>query len=196
MDECGLGKGSYKSGNGKRFKGFKIKGYYDSDAEKYAENEKIKFIPLNRRYRAPKIGSSRTVDYNVYVITSANTVRFKKPLFSYIDSTKVPNEIKIRGKTYKVTAIAKKAFSKCKDLEKVTIKSQIKRIGKYAFYKCKKLKTIKIYSTNLTENSVLTGAFKGINKKAAFYVPKSKIAAYKKIFLKRGAKETMKFKTN
>ena len=143
-----------------------------------------------------KVGSIQTVGKNRYVVTSKSTVRYKVPVSKKITSVRIPKSVKIYGKKYKVTAIAKKAFFNCKDLEKVTIKSSIKKIGKYAFYKCKKLKAIKIYSTNLTENSVLTGAFKGISKKATFYVPKGKKAAYKKIFLKRGAKETMMFKTN
>ena len=85
---------------------------------------------------------------------------------------------------------------RCRKLKKVTITGNIKKIGKKAFYNCKKLKSIRIYSKKLTRNNVLSGAFKGISKRAVFYVPKGKRAAYKLIFLKRGAKKTMKFKTN
>ena len=57
-------------------------------------------------------------------------------------------------------------------------------------------KSVKINGKKLTKSNVLTGAFKGISKKATFYLPRGKKASYKKIFLKRGAKKTMKFKTN
>ena len=189
---------------------FTIKGYTGSAAEKYAKKNGFKFIPSNSTTakkpatnpatkpasKTVKVGSTYTIGKNRYVVTSKSTVRYKVPVSKNITSIKIPKSVKINGKKYKVTAIAKKAFFNCKNLKKVTIKSPIKKIGKYAFYKCKKLKTFRIYSKKLTKNSVLTGAFKGISKKATFYVPKSKKAAYKKFFLKRGAKKTMKFETN
>ncbi len=141
-----------------------------------------------------KVGSTKTVGKNKYVVTSASTVCYKAPASKKSTSIKIPKSVKINGKTYKVTAIGKKAFYNCNKLKKVTINSPIKKIGKYAFYNCKELTTIRIYSTKLTINNVLTSAFKGINKKATFYFPKVKNAAYKKIFLKRGANKTMKFK--
>ena len=146
--------------------------------------------------KTTKVVTVKTVRKNRYVITSKSTVRYKSPVSKKITSIKIPKSVKIKGKTYKVTAIGKKAFAGCSKLKKVTIKAPIKKIGKYAFYNCKKLKTIRIYSKKLTKSNVLTGAFKGISKKATFYLPKSKKAAYKKIFLKRGAKKTMKFVTN
>ena len=149
--------------------------------------------PVNKTV---KVGSIKTVGKNKYVVISASTVRYKSPVSKKITSIKIPKSIKIKGKTYKVTAIGKKAFVGCKKLKKVVINSPIKKIGKNAFYNCKKLKTIRIYSKKLTKKNVLSGAFKGISKKATFYVPKGKKAAYKKIFLKRGAKKTMKFETN
>ena len=146
--------------------------------------------------KTTKVVTVKTVRKNRYVITSKSTVRYKSPVSKKITSIKIPKNVKIKGKTYRVTAIGKKAFAGCSKLKKVTIKAPIKKIGKYAFYNCKKLKTIRIYSKKLTKSNVLTGAFKGISKKATFYLPKSKKAAYKKIFLKRGAKKTMKFETN
>ncbi len=143
-----------------------------------------------------KVGSTKTVGKNKYVVTSASTVRYKSPVSKKITSIKIPKSVKIKGKTYQVTAIANKAFSGCKKLKKVIINSPIKKIGKYAFYNCSKLKTIKIYSKKLTKNNVLTEAFKGIAKKAIFYLPKNKIASYKKFLLKRGGTETMKYRTN
>ena len=143
-----------------------------------------------------KIGSTYVVKRNKYVVISTTNVRFKAPASKKIISIRIPKSVKIKGKTYKVTAIGNKAFYGCKKLKKVIIKSPIKKIGKYAFYKCKKLKSIRIYSKKLKKKNVLTGAFKGISKKAVFYCPKGKKAAYKRIFLKRGAKKSVKFKRN
>lgn len=143
-----------------------------------------------------KVGSIHTISGNRYKVTSKSTVCYKEPVSKKITSIRIPKSVEINGKKYKVTAIAGKAFFNCRKLKKVIIKSPIKKIGKYAFYKCKKLKTIRIYSRKLTKSNVLKGAFKGISKKATFYVPSGKKASYRKILLKRGAKKTMKFKTN
>ena len=170
-----------------------IKGYSGTVAEKYAKEYDLKFISLTP---PPKNGTTMIIGKNKYVVTSTSTVRYKAPVSKKITGIKIPKSIMIYGRAYKVTAIAKKAFYNCKNLKSVTIKSPIKRIGEYAFYKCKNLKTVRIYSTKLTKNNVLYGSFKGIAKKATFYVPKGKKAAYKKILLKRGGTETMKFMTN
>ena len=53
-----------------------------------------------------------------------------------------------------------------------------------------------IYSIKLKKNNVLKSAFKKIFPIATFYVPEGKKAAYKKIFLRRGATEDMKFRLN
>ena len=181
------------AGEERKIPGFTIEGCTGSAAERYAESNGFKFFSSDC---SPNVGSSKTVGGNIYVVTSSKTVRFKRPLSKKITRIKVPKKIKINKKSYKVTAIGKKAFVGCRKLKKVTITGNIKKIGKKAFYNCKKLKSIRIYSKKLTRNNVLSGAFKGISKRAVFYVPKGKRAAYKLIFLKRGAKKTMKFKTN
>ena len=181
------------AGEERKIPDFTIEGCTGSAAERYAKENGIRFVPLDC---TTKVGFFKTVGGNIYVVTSAKTVRFKKPLSKKITRIKVPKNIKINRKSYKVTAIGKKAFAGCSKLKKVIITGNIKKIGKNAFYNCKKLKSIRIYSKKLTKNNVLTGAFKGISKKATFYVPKGKKAAYKLMLLKRGAKKTMKFETN
>ena len=143
-----------------------------------------------------KIGSTHIVNKNIFTITTKSSVTYKAPVSKKITVIRIPKSVKIKGKTYKVTAIGNKAFYGCKKLKKVIIKSPIKKIGKYAFYKCGKLKTIRIYSKILTKKRILTGAFKGISKKATFYLPKGKKAAYKKILMTRGATRMMKYKKN
>ena len=80
----------------------------------------------------------------------------------------IAKKVKINKKTYKVTAISKNAFKNCKKLKKVIIQQGKLSIGK--------------------------NAFKGINKKAAFIVPKKNLKSYKKMLskAKTGCKKTMK----
>lgn len=123
----------------------------------------------------------------------------------------VPDKVTLGGKTYKVTSIdasafknntsiteatigknvetiGKNAFTGCKKLKKVTIKStQLKKIGSKAFNGCKSLKTITINSKKLTK--IEKNAFKGIHKNAVFKVPASKYAKYKNLIKKSGWKK-------
>lgn len=80
----------------------------------------------------------------------------------------IAKTVKINKKTYKVTAISKNAFKNCKKLKKVIIQQGKLSIGK--------------------------NAFKGINKKATFKVPKKNLKSYKKMLFraKTGCKKTMK----
>lgn len=112
-----------------------------------------------------------------------------------VKSVTIPESVKINGWTYKVTAIAPKAFYNHKKLTKVTIGSNVTEIGKQAFYKCtgmqsviigknvktigseafykcKKLKKITSYSGALKK--VGKNAIKGVSKKLVIRVPRSK----------------------
>ncbi|MGN0152927.1 MAG: leucine-rich repeat protein, partial [Lachnospiraceae bacterium] len=69
----------------------------------------------------------------------------------------------------------------------------VTKIGKEAFSGCKNLSSITIKSTKLT--SVGSNAFKGINKKAMIKVPKKQLGKYKKLFnSKSGYKKSMTIK--
>ena len=92
--------------------------------------------------------------------------------------------------------IGESSFEYCENLRRITIPKNVKTIGRNAFGHCKRLKKIIIKTKKLNRNRVGGYAFNGIYKKATFYLPKSKKAAYKKILLKRGAKKTMKYMTN
>ena len=104
----------------------------------------------------------------------------------------VPATVKIKGKTYKVTAISKQAFKGAKaKLTQVTIGKNVRVIEQKAFYGCKKLKKITIQSKVL--NKVGKNAIGRIYRKAVIKVPKSKVNAYKKKFTKKtGFQKTMK----
>ena len=100
----------------------------------------------------------------------------------------VPNTVMVGGKKYKVTEIKANAFKNNKKLKKITIGKNIEKIGKNAFSGCKNLKTVNIKSTKLTRKTVGANAFKGINAKAKVTVPGSKLKAYKTILKARGIK--------
>ena len=132
-----------------------------------------------------------------YKVVSSNK---KQPTISYVQSAKtktasvtVPDKVTIGGVTYKVTAIAPKAFANNKKLKKITISKNITSIGKNAFAGCKKLKKITIKSTKLKSKSIGKNAFKGTAKNLVINVPKKQYKAYKK-FLKKKGNKTVKVK--
>lgn len=132
-----------------------------------------------------------------YKVVSSNK---KQPTISYVQSAKtktasvtVPDKVTIGGVTYKVTAIAPKAFANNKKLKKVTISKNITSIGKNAFAGCKKLKKITIKSTKLKSKSIGKNAFKGTAKNLVINVPKKQYKTYKK-FLKKKGNKTVKVK--
>ena len=67
-------------------------------------------------------------------------------------------------------------------------------MGKSAFSGCKKLKTITVKSTKFKSGKVGSKAFSGIAKNATFKCPKSKLKSYKKLFKKAGAPKNAKYK--
>ena len=86
----------------------------------------------------------------------------------------IPATVKVKGVTYKVTAVSDKAFKGNKKLTTVTIGSNVTKIGKEAFSGCKNLKKITVTAGNLT--TIRKSAFKGINKKATITVKGTKKA--------------------
>ncbi len=143
-----------------------------------------------------KVGKKVTVNSSKYKVTSVSGTRAvqftsgKKNVKNIV----IPATVKISGKNYKVTSIAKNAFKNNKKLKKVTIGANVNKIGKAAFKGCKNLKSIVIKTKKLTAKKVGANAFKGINKKATFKVPKNKVKAYKKIVKAKGAAKTVKVK--
>ena len=106
----------------------------------------------------------------------------------------IPGSIKNNGITYKVTSISAKAFFKCNRLTKVVIPKSVEKIGKQAFSECKKLKSITIKSQKLTAKNVGSKVFKGIHQKAVIKVPKAKLKDYKKLLKAKGAGKKVKIK--
>ena len=81
---------------------------------------------------------------------------------------KIPNTIKINGKTYKITAIGKNAFKNQKQLKKVVMGKYMKTIGEGAFSGCKKLQTVTV-GNNVT--AIGNQAFYNCGKLKKFIIP-------------------------
>lgn len=125
-----------------------------------------------------------------YEITASDEkkheVSYDKPSGTKTATVTVPQTIKIGDTTYKVTKINDKAFKANKSVRKITLGSNITAIGREAFSGCKNLKTITIKSAKLTAKTVTKNAFKGITSKTCIKVPKKKLKAYKKLFRSKG----------
>lgn len=136
-----------------------------------------------------KIGQTHKVGKNTYKVTRTGVTLTKAAAKRKVT---VPATVKIKGKTYKVTAISKQAFKGAKSkLTQVTIGKNVRVIEQKAFYGCKKLKKITIQSKVL--NKVGKNAIGRIYRKAVIKVPKSKVNAYKKKFTKKtGFQKSMK----
>lgn len=163
----------------------------------------------------PTKGKSFTKNGLKYKITSVNkktkyyTVSCMGSSSKKIKKLSIPDQVSYSGFSFKVTAIAKKAFykyaklqtvstgnkvtsigsyafSQCPVLKSVTIGKNTKKIDSYGFYKCKKLSAIKINSSLLTKNSIGKKAFVSIKKKAKVRVPSKKKKSYKKWFKSKG----------
>lgn len=123
---------------------------------------------------APKKGTVVTVSGVKFKITNASTKGKGTVAVSGLKkknkkSVVIPASITYKGVKYKVTSIQAKAFSGCKKLKKITVKSKtITKVGK--------------------------NAFKNIHKKCVIKVPSSKLKKYKKLMKKKGQAKTVKIK--
>ena len=131
-----------------------------------------------------KKGTSFTVGAYKYKITNSKEVSFAGIKSAKTKKVVIPKTVKIGGKTFKVTSVAKKALYKKSKVTSVTIGANVKTIGASAFAGCKKLSTITIKSNVL--KSAGKNAFKGIKATAKIKVPSKKLKAYKKILKNKG----------
>lgn len=134
--------------------------------------------------------ASYTVKNSVYKISANGTASYVRPASSKAKSVVVPSAVKINGKKYKITSIAKKAFAGQKKLTKVVIGKNVTQIGKKAFYNAKNLKNIAVKSKKLTKKNVGAKAFAKAGsknyRKLIVKMPKSKKKAYTKLFVQKG----------
>lgn len=130
----------------------------------------------------------------VYKVTGTLVVQYVKPLNKKRSILTIPDQVTLNQCNYKVTSIGAKAFKNNKYLKKITVGKNIKTIGSQAFYNCKKLKVMKFRTTQLKQKYIGSNAFKKTPSKITVYVPKKQAKYYKKIFLKRGIRKSVKFK--
>ena len=130
------------------------------------------------------VGTKATVGTSKVKVTGKNTVTYVAPKSTGLSSVTIPATVKIKGVSYKVTAVSSKAFTGCKKLTKVTIGKNVKTIGTDAFNGCTKLKTVSIPAsvTKIGKNAfrgctALTGVSIGTGLKeigeTAFYGTKN-----------------------
>lgn len=92
-----------------------------------------------------KKGSLYNVKGNIYKVTytgKKNTVTFVGVKNKKVKSVKVPGNVKISNKTFKVTAIENKAFANLTNVKKITIGKNVAKLTKTMFAKNKELKKI------------------------------------------------------
>lgn len=145
----------------------------------------------------PKKGDTVPIGKLEYEVTKAHatkgTVKVVRAKNKKQKSITIPATVNINGYNFKVTAIANNAFKNNKKLKSVTVGTNVKTIGKEAFSGCKVLKKITVKSKVVSK--VNKNAFKGINKNAKIKLPKlssKKFKKYKKQFEKKGQAATVK----
>ena len=134
-----------------------------------------------------KVGNTYTVKkikYKVIANGKKKTVQVTGVTDKEMKSLTIPATVTILGYKYKVTAIKASAFKNMKKLTKVVIGKNVNKIGKNAFSGCKKLKNIVIRSKTWKKNSIGQKAFYKIAAKPKFKVPAKKLKAYKKYIKK------------
>ena len=133
---------------------------------------------------------------STFKITNANSenpeVQYEAPAKNAKGKVKIPAFVKVNGVTYQVTSVSGKAFKGNSKVTKIIIGKNVTKIGKKAFSKCKKLKLLVIKSRKLKAKNVAKDAFKGITKKTIVKVPKSKIKEYRKLLRKKGLSNKVK----
>ncbi|MBE5927136.1 MAG: hypothetical protein E7270_09270 [Lachnospiraceae bacterium] len=137
-----------------------------------------------------KVGKTYTVGAYKYKVTSKSEVAFAGLKKANTKNVVIAGTVKIGGKKFKITSIVNNALKKKTKVKSVAIGANVKKIGKNAFSGCKNLKTITIKTTKL--KSVGKNAFKGINSKAKIKVPKKKYNAYTKLLKGKGQPKKVK----
>lgn len=84
-------------------------------------------------------------DGNVYTVQDGIRYALKDGIATVVVQAKditnanIPETVTHKGKTYRVTAIAEKAFSSCAELASATIPNSVTSVGEDAFYGCSQL---------------------------------------------------------
>ena len=116
-----------------------------------------------------KVGTKAKVAGNTYKVTAKGKVTLIAAKKN-VKSATVPQTVKIKGVSFKVTAIAANVFKNNKKLTNVTIGKYVTKVGNNAFKGCKKLKTVKFAKgiSAKTKKSLKKQIVKAGAKKAKF----------------------------
>ena len=115
--------------------------------------------PVNDTTQSPSSSDSAMADNghvekgNIYKILSGKRVKLVKH-YSKTSAVAIPNYVKIQGAKYKVVSIGARAFKNDKSFRKLTIGKYVKTIGREAFSGCKNLKKITLKTKSLTKKNV------------------------------------------
>ena len=112
--------------------------------------------------------------------TAKKTAAFAGLADKNVKKVSIAASVKINNTAYRITSVKANALKGKKKITSVTIGKNVATIGAKAFSGCKNLKKITVKTTTLKK--VGKQAFKGIHKKAAVKVPRNKKTAYKKKF--------------
>ena len=125
--------------------------YVEKDKEtnsvkKVRKGSKVTDKKTKAVYKITGTGKNRTAEY-------VKTTR-KSPA-----KITIPVKVKLNGRDYKVTAIAKNAMKNSEKLSYLIIGRNVEKIGEKAFYGCKKLRYIYVKSKNLEAKNIGKQAF-------------------------------------
>ncbi|WP_029322134.1 phage tail tip lysozyme [Butyrivibrio sp. AE3004] len=138
-----------------------------------------------------KKGKTYVTEEGVFKATGDFEVMFKGMADKGASELEIPNKVLIGEVSAKVTSIAPNACKKNKNVENVTIGTNVTKIGKNAFYGCSNLQEISIKSKKIKTFS--KNCFKKIADDAEFYVKGSSKKKYAKM-LKKVAPKDIKVK--
>ncbi len=105
-----------------------------------------------------------------YVVITAGKIpqlRFEGTTSKTAKTITIPATVKYKGITCKVTAVASKALKNNKNVTKVKLGKNVKKIGSKAFYGCTKLAAVQMYSGY---SVIGNDSFYKIKKKAKFTI--------------------------
>lgn len=159
---------------------------FKGTAVKTIGKDAFKGISKKAVFSMKKTFTSKKLKYKITKCTASVKQVTVTGTSAKLTSVTVPATVKYNGMTFKVTAIANKAFKNQKNLKSAVIGKNVKSIGSEAFSGAKKLAKIKFSGTAI--KTIGKNAFKSIKKNAVFTVNKSKKAFYKKLLKKANTK--------
>ena len=161
-----------------------------ADAQKAAEekaNDDKEDSKDTPKTDTPKVGDTANVGKFVFKVASAKNATLVKPVKKTNKKVTIPTSVKIKGKSFKVTAIANNAFKNNKKLTKIVVPASVTAIGKNAFKGCTAAKSITIGKKVKT---IGASAFFGCKKAKKLIIKGTAIKKFgKKAFAKTGIKK-------